>query len=90
MRISSFIQSRPFLEEDGFQLWLTAVRCAPSLTTGDSSDPAGLIALFPRAVSYIAENLDTLGSSTMIVESYIIADPNTILSVSFIRREGPN
>ncbi|GJJ07307.1 hypothetical protein Clacol_001508 [Clathrus columnatus] len=71
--VTHLVESKPYLEDDGLQLWLTAIRCAPSTP--------GLIALFPRAITYMTENLDVLGTVMTIVESYIIADSNAILSV---------
>ncbi|KAJ7638980.1 armadillo-type protein [Roridomyces roridus] len=61
------------LDEDTMDLWLAALRNAPSMQSTQ------LVDLFPLAVSTLAINLDLLGKVMSIIESYFFLDGALIL-----------
>lgn len=66
------------LDDDALNLWLTALRHASTLQAPGTS----LLQLFPLAISLLAENLDLLGKTISIVESYLFVDASLILQAS--------
>lgn len=64
------------LDDDALNLWLAALRNAPSLQGAPSTS---LLQLFPLAISLLAGNLDLLGKIIFIVESYLLVDAPLIL-----------
>ncbi|KAL4076110.1 ARM repeat-containing protein [Scleroderma citrinum] len=56
------------LDDDALNLWLTALRNAPTL---QGAPGLSLLELFPLAISLLAGNLDLLGKIIFIVESYL-------------------
>ncbi|KDQ64644.1 hypothetical protein JAAARDRAFT_187954 [Jaapia argillacea MUCL 33604] len=68
------------LEEDGLNLWLTALQ---NTTTIESvGGTPGLLELFPTAVGLLAGNLEVLHKIISIIESYLLLDVNRILQLS--------
>lgn len=67
------------LDEGGLELWETAVRHTTSVE-GMNGGP-GLLTLFPDAVKLLGTNMDLLGKTTNIVESYFLVAADQILQV---------
>lgn len=67
-----------YLDEDGINLWLAALR---NSTTLQSTSTSNLLQLFPLAMAFLASNLDLLGKITFIVESYFFVDALLVLQV---------
>ncbi|KAF8746019.1 hypothetical protein AX14_004306 [Amanita brunnescens Koide BX004] len=67
------------LDEDGLNLWLSALR--NTVTISSVNGAPALAELFPRALELLATNLDLLGKITTIIESYIVLDATAILQV---------
>lgn len=67
------------LDDDALNLWLAALRNAPSL---QGAPGTSLLQLFPLAISLLANNLDLLGKIIFIVESYLLVDAPLILQAS--------
>ncbi|CCM04790.1 uncharacterized protein FIBRA_06983 [Fibroporia radiculosa] len=65
------------LDEDALILWQAALR--DTITIEGVNGGAGLIDLFPLAISLQSENLDLLGKIMNIIESYILLDALQIL-----------
>jgi hypothetical protein len=68
------------LDEDGLNLWLTALR--NTLTLSSVNGAPAMFDLFSEAVSLLSSNLDLLGKVTGIIESYILLDAPGLLQVS--------
>ena len=68
-----------YLDADGLNLWLAALRNSVTIVPDDGSP--GLRVLFPQALQLLATNLDLLGSVTGIVESYFLLDAFYVLQV---------
>ncbi|KAF9464415.1 armadillo-type protein [Collybia nuda] len=68
------------LDEDGLNLWSTALRNTLTLTSVNGA-PA-MFDLFPEAVSMLSSNLDLLGKVTSVIESYILLDAPGLLQGS--------
>ncbi|KXN86407.1 Importin-11 [Leucoagaricus sp. SymC.cos] len=60
------------LDEDGLNLWLSALRNTTTITSVNGA-PA-LSELIPEALGLLANNLDLFGTTINIVESYILLD----------------
>ncbi|KAI0307271.1 ARM repeat-containing protein [Multifurca ochricompacta] len=65
------------LETDALHLWITALRNATAL--GGTSGEASLLDLFPKVISLLVDNCGVLGSTTDILEGYLLLDANAIL-----------
>jgi hypothetical protein len=65
------------LEEDALHLWLAAMRNASVIGQGQPD----FLELFPLAVQFLSENLDILGTTVLIVESYLLLDARLIMAV---------
>ncbi|KAH9966059.1 ARM repeat-containing protein [Russula dissimulans] len=62
------------LETDALQLWITALRNAASL--GTANGEASLLDLFPKVIDLLADNWSVLGSTTDVLEGYLLLDAN--------------
>lgn len=67
------------LDEDGLNLWLTALR--NTLTLSSVNGAPALFDLFPQALLLLSSNLDLLGKTTNIIESYFLLDAPALLQV---------
>jgi hypothetical protein len=70
------------LDEDGMNLWITALR--NTVTIESLNGTAALFDLFPLAMSLLTTNLDLLGKTVNIVESYFLLDGPRILQVRIL------
>lgn len=68
------------LDQDGLELWLSALRNATSHCTAPPGVPS-LLDLAPAALHLLAENLDLLGTVVSIVEAYFLLDAPGLLQV---------
>lgn len=67
------------LDEDGMLLWQAALHNCVMLQS-QLGQPS-LLDLFPLAINLLSNDLDMLGSITLILESYFVLDVNSILNV---------
>lgn len=67
------------LDEDGLNLWLAALR--NTLTLASVNGAPALLDLFPQALLLLSTNLDLLGKTTSIIESYFLLDAPALLQV---------
>jgi len=65
------------LETDALQLWITALRNAAML--GTASGEPSLLDLFPKVINLLTDNWGVLGSTTDILEGYVLLDGSTVL-----------
>jgi hypothetical protein len=68
------------LDQDGLELWLSALRNAISNGTTPPGFPS-LLDLAPAALHLLAENLDLLGTIVQIIEAYLLLDAPGVLQV---------
>ncbi|RDB22808.1 Importin-11 [Hypsizygus marmoreus] len=71
------------LDEDGLNLWLTALRNTLTLTSVNGA-PA-LFDLFPFALELLSTNFDLLGKITSIIESYFLLDASGVLQACSVQ-----
>lgn len=73
------------LDQDGLDLWLSALRNATSLHSTSTGVPS-LLDLAPAALQLLANNLDLLGTIVSIIEGYFLLDASSLLQVrGFLR-----
>ncbi|KAH9062811.1 ARM repeat-containing protein [Lactarius vividus] len=65
------------LETDALHLWITALRSAAVL--GNQNGDPSLLDLFPKVISLLSDNWGVLGSTTDILEGYVLLDANSVL-----------
>ncbi|KAI5123421.1 hypothetical protein M0805_006126 [Coniferiporia weirii] len=65
------------LDQDGLTLWIAALRNSVSLD--DVNGTKSLLALFPTAIAFLSENLDLLGSTMTVIQSYFVLDAARVL-----------
>lgn len=65
-------QSIVHLDQDGLNLWLSALRNTTTIASVNGAPP--LSDLIPYALGFLADNLDLLGTTINIVESYVFLD----------------
>jgi importin-11 len=68
------------LDQDGLDLWLSALRN----TVSDYAIPRGvpsLLDLAPAGLHLLANNLDLLGTIVSIIEAYFLLDASALLQV---------
>ncbi|KAH7916807.1 ARM repeat-containing protein [Hygrophoropsis aurantiaca] len=65
------------LDEDAFALWMSALKNTPTLQNAPGQ-PA-LIDLLPTVLHFLANNLDLLGKTTALIESYFLVDASLVL-----------
>lgn len=70
------------LQEDGLNLWLSALRNTTTIASVDGA-PA-LSDLIPSALGLLADDKDVLGTTINIVESYIFLDALGVIQVGSV------
>jgi len=76
------LTSSQTLQEDGLNLWLSALRNTTTIASVDGA-PA-LSDLIPSALGLLADDKDILGTIINIVESYIFLDALGVVQVGSV------
>jgi hypothetical protein len=87
-QVFTAFQNKSALEADALQLWLVALRNASVI--GVTPGRPDLLDLFPFAMQCLSENLDIMGTTVLIVESYLLLNAPAIMAVSDLSRQVVN